>query len=593
MASYGQVHFWRPDKTLLRSELNDYFSSGYLADIQVICGRRVFNVHKLVLAAASEYILNMFNQVEEIDQINLSDYNERDVEAFVNDLYEVPNIPDSKADYLNILDLLKIKPKESGEVDLHDYFKSAVKEEVNGFYFECEGGDNLENQIDPTYDDKPSVPKVKDKTKYPKQKYSKLAEVHDTETNCIKVYRERSKKLLGIKTFNQDEELEEAISGIEYKYEGNVKVLEKRNEKQKKGKKGRPRKDPSKGLTALMIRERNRVKYRLSLQVTCMECGEVKKNKTELLEHHKLFHKVKKPNPRDKLTCPTCGKSVEWRNFEYHVAKHDPDADLTKFERFECDKCGKKFQYGHLQKKHVCEKVSSYFIDNEDRIICTLCLHVFNDLKEVLPHKQENHMQAFEMNLNKNKDPIFECPVADCFERLTNISKVKKHLQYTHFCVKKYKCTECDEKFTISHNMKKHRQDVHGLGADLQCENCGENFFAQSRLDQHIYLKHSEDKNHLCPHCPKRFKMKNHLRRHMFTHTQISNFECEQCGKKFRDKATLGYHINTHTGEKPYKCPYCPYGAASYPVLHLHKIKCPYANAQLQLSYATTEETNS
>jgi len=581
MTSSDQVHFWRPDKTLIRSELNEYFTSGYLTDLQVICGKRVFNIHKLVLASASEYMLYIFNQDSEIDQIILSEYHEKDVEAFMNDLYEMPNIPDSKVDYLSILNLLKIEPKECNQIDMDYDLSTSMKQEVNGDDYEYEhiSEDPMDcltslvkfhpNEISERPDtckEKPPFLKGKDKTKEKGKGNTKTKEKGDL------IYRENGKKLIGVKTFTKDDNLEEAIDGIEYKYEGNKNVIEKN--KKKEGGIGRPRKE---GLTSLMVKERNRVKYRLGQQVTCTECGEVKKNKSDLLAHHTMAHGRTKQDPREKLTCPTCGKSVERRNFKYHLAKHDPDADLSRFEKFECDKCGKKFQYGYQKKKHgACEIESSYFIDNQERIVCALCLHVFNDLKEVLPHKKENHL----MLNQRSKLPIYDCPIDDCDKKFSNISKVKRHLQYYHFSMKPYPCTECEEKFSNTTLMRTHRQDVHGLGADLQCETCGEKFFSQSKLDNHVYLKHSTEKHHLCSLCSKTYKNKTDLKRHMISHDMNNSpFECEQCGKKFRDKTTLGYHINTHTGEKPFKCPFCSYAAASYPVLHLHKIKCPYATS--------------
>jgi len=380
---------------------------------------------------------------------------------------------------------------------------------------------------------------------------TKLIEVYDEDTKCTNIYREKSKKLIGYKfKFNKEDELEEAINGLES------------NEKKKKAKKC--------------------VKTKMIQQVTCTECGDVSKNNTQLLKHHRLFHKASKINPGEKRTCPTCGKSVVLRYFEYHVAKHDPQADLTRFERYECDKCGKKFVYEYLKNQHLCERDSSCFTDNDSRIICTLCLHVFNDLKEVLSHKEKNHMKAFEMNLNnKGNVSIFKCPIMDCLQMFKNISEVKKHLQSYHFSVKQVNCTNCDEKFRNSQSMKTHRQHVHGLGADLECGNCHEKFFSQAKLDHHIYLKHTDERRHLCTLCPKAFKKTDGLKRHMLCHDiNNSKFQCEQCGKKFRDKVTLGYHINTHTGEKPFKCQYCSYAAASYPVLHLHKIKCPYVTNQ-------------
>ena len=177
MENNGHIHFWRPDKTLICNELNDYFSSGFLTDLKVMCGKRVFNVHKLVLAAASPYFLDMFNQDQEIDQINLSEYCEKDVEAFFNDLYEMPNVPDSKQDYCSILDLFKIEHKESNQIEFDYYLSNSVKQEINDHFSEYEH--NLED---------PSLKKLKNKPK--KQKIKSTSVVKDPDST--KIYRDKS-----------------------------------------------------------------------------------------------------------------------------------------------------------------------------------------------------------------------------------------------------------------------------------------------------------------------------------------------------------------------------------------------------------------
>ena len=119
-------------------------------------------------------------------------------------------------------------------------------------------------------------------------------------------------------------------------------------------------------------------------------------------DHPKLENISKTPS---KSKCKICGKSVQNSYFAYHTARHDPNADLSKFEKGECSECGKKLYKSKSLETHNCKTSSFMFEDNDGNFTFTLCLNQSKSIRYVMKHLQENHLQDL-VKLMKLKQEI-------------------------------------------------------------------------------------------------------------------------------------------------------------------------------------------
>merc|ERR1719186_2218855 len=102
-----QCLLYRTDKYSFNEEFKTYLSSGFLCDFKVICSHKTYNIHKLILALACPTLRSIFEQDDRIELLNLSDFDEHEVNAFITALYQVGDFP-KVAEYSNILRSLNL-----------------------------------------------------------------------------------------------------------------------------------------------------------------------------------------------------------------------------------------------------------------------------------------------------------------------------------------------------------------------------------------------------------------------------------------------------------------------------------------------------
>merc|ERR1740122_567049 len=98
------VYFHRSHN--INDDLGTYFSTGFLTDLKIICRSKVYQIHKLVLAVTSRYLWDLLAANENIEQLIFSEYEEEEIESFLDNLYQVPG--GSNPSYSHILETLKI-----------------------------------------------------------------------------------------------------------------------------------------------------------------------------------------------------------------------------------------------------------------------------------------------------------------------------------------------------------------------------------------------------------------------------------------------------------------------------------------------------
>jgi len=557
--------FYRSDVSLIKKELQSYFLSGFLCDLKIVSGKSCYNVHRLMLGALSPFLSRLLSSDDKIEQIELSDFDELEVHSFIYSLYGMP--AKEPVAYDSILKVLNISQKSWIN------FPSSIKEESIEIVPITYGDDN-ENGIDDDDDSK---------------------EYHDNEVE--------NDKFIGHQVDDNNMLAEDDMVDIDEPEFGND--LKKKGGRPKgsvkkgpsKLKRQRPQSEPKPDqkpiqcrlckivcLTKTELFQHREIAHQLKNKknevgkFSCEHCGNLCGRRRDLLHHikhscpaftlacshcprkfphtqaldshitriHDPSHK-EKALVRKKFVCPICGMELRKHVYEYHVASHDPQADLSKFEKFECDECGKKYTSLYKLTRHGCKKNGMVFDDNEGNSMCTLCLAPLKDKKDAITHKKEKHAELYHYETSLTLfNGNFACPYPDCDLTKRKISDIKIHLEMVHYRVKKSICEVCGDKFETSHMKKKHIIDVHKISSEFQCETCGLDCRSQYGLKNHNYLAHSGERRYKCKYCEKTFKRNSELKRHLFIHeSHLSQNVCDVCGKAFRDISSLKAHVAT------------------------------------------------
>lgn len=512
----AQCYIYRTDRSTIKEELQSYFSSGFLCDFKVICGNKSYNIHKLVAAVACRQLWNILENQKDIEILNLSTFDQNEVENFISALYQRAGDSCNISQYSNILKSLNIGDKTMA-VDLSS--------EPLALAFESESNNSIE------FDDENND----------KNKVIKIENVNEVKANVQTV-----KKIRGKYNKNGKNKLKFKCD-ICKNYFGET-LLELRNHKTVDHKKvlKNIKNSFSCDLCGEYCGGQRDLRYHIKFSCTkclipCSYCPRKFKNKMAASNHITREHSgLENVYKFEKITCEVCSKQVLRYRLKYHMETHDPNA-----EKWDCSDCGKKFIRLSAKTMHHCNKRNAIvFKDNDGNMMCTLCLLNFKTetLKEINQHRKEIHPE--------NNDVLsmveYSCPIPYCEVKKHQVNQIKLHLKINHFKVLRVGCGICPERFNHSNSLKKHQSKVHGVNADrLQCDHCGEYFFENYRLKHHIYVRHSNERRFKCKYCSKTFKQNSELGRHLFVHeAKLSKFHCDNCGKKCRDKSTLNAHIS-------------------------------------------------
>ena len=316
-------------------------------------------------------------------------------------------------------------------------------------------------------------------------------------------------------------------------------------------------------------------------ELKCNECRGVFFSTVDDLKTHLSVHKD---------LCQLCGfKFTILHNSEKHVKVCALEGRSRDFgENARCPECGEEFQKSVQFRLHMARHAS-----RREKLKCKICGKLFQNVREVIQHKQISHKSDCHMclkrfdtvgDLSDHLETHVECLY--CHKKFDNYSSCKRHMEsycHTRLAAKgmaprtkfpsipighrmkkvpmkcECYCDQCGKKFNTQEAMKSHRI-VHFRGkfkTPEKCPDCDETFNYETQLRMHKQAVHWPEKPFPCVYCQTRFKTSDDLLEHEAIHTKDKPHTCPMCPRKFKSKHAIKYHLNMHTGLKPFKCSYC------------------------------------
>jgi len=275
------------------------------------------------------------------------------------------------------------------------------------------------------------------------------------------------------------------------------------------------------------------------------------------------------------VKCDLCGKSMTKSNYQKHMKLHiDRQPHM-------CDQCPARYSDKRYLKKHVARNHSeSTNSDTEPKShVCDVCDEVFPSARFLTMHSKEKHFKVLP----------FKCQY--CEKGFIKKQGLDKH-EMLHRGEKQFECALCGEGFYLKRALITHIGKVHPGVVLIKCFHCSETFDSIDERSEHMEAAHpyvtvrpkeildlydgsivGAEKTFVCEVCNKAFAQKHYLKGHMRVHTGERPYKCSQCEKTFTQLSTLSKHMPTHTGKWPFTCDLCPKGFAKRSELDHHQAK--------------------
>ncbi|XP_069131325.1 uncharacterized protein [Argopecten irradians] len=251
-----------------------------------------------------------------------------------------------------------------------------------------------------------------------------------------------------------------------------------------------------------------------TLDYPCPSCSYVAKKKSQLGEHYRRNHRMKK------WKCEHCDRTFGiHKDLKRHVMTHVEPQHC-------CDTCGKMYKSLRTFIKHKKVHEEDY---EKPEYPCDQCDKVFST-KYVLNY----HIKAEHMGIRKS----FLCPT--CGKSFTQKNSYIQHAN-VHMGLRPHVCKVCNKSFAYEKSLKEHKY-THDEVKRFKCEVCDKLFRQSSALAIHMKV-HKGGKDHLCGVCGKGFTQKQALYRHERIHNGDKPFSCGLCARKFSDTSIIRRHM--------------------------------------------------
>ena len=348
------------------------------------------------------------------------------------------------------------------------------------------------------------------------------------------------------------------------------------DEKQKKKKRGRPKKtldlgdeyEPLKKMIKRKssnpsgkagpngpIKKQVKNKKKFIPKEDCEECQNLANCERRLRNHcieahfFDIVHGLLKDTPGNSkyLTIDTMLQKKESLKNHFEIQIPPPDFTKEDFENSEV-----KNQVDQYLETDISTKLK---IDNLDGIygrkLCVTCRVPVDSMEELKDHQIKCHRLKF-------RCPKEKCEFNDLKKGVLFVEFIKHlhfheqplpQLAYPHLCL------ACDYKNAYLENVEKHIKSQ-GPNHDNKCPRCDLRFSTRVEIVEHMRLMRHE--GHRCGFCNEVFDSENQLKGHK-PHCKGRNeyVVCSLCGQDINKNKVKRHMVLYHTEDEPKICPHC------------------------------------
>ncbi|XP_033742554.1 zinc finger and BTB domain-containing protein 24-like [Pecten maximus] len=247
--------------------------------------------------------------------------------------------------------------------------------------------------------------------------------------------------------------------------------------------------------------------------------------------------------------CPSCSYVAKKRSQlgEHYRRNH-------RMKKWKCEHCDRTFGIHKDLKRHVMTHV-------EPQHCCDTCGKMYKSLRTFIKHKKI-HEDDYEKP---------EYPCDQCDKRFSTKYVLNYHIKAEHMGIRKsFLCPTCGKSFTQKNSYIQHANVHMGLRPHI-CKVCNKSFAYEKSLKEHKYT-HDEVKRFKCEVCDKLFRQSSALAIHMKVHKGGKDHLCGVCGKGFTQKQALYRHERIHNGDKPFSCGLCARKFSDTSIIRRHMI---------------------
>lgn len=203
------------------------------------------------------------------------------------------------------------------------------------------------------------------------------------------------------------------------------------------------------------------------LKHRCSHCNEIFDVVEDIKRHFAQVHeKIVDRNMEKKYSCKFCGEQFSIKRL---LRAHSRDVH-NKLINFECDVCGRAFNYKSQLTRHLISHT------RERASVCELCGAAFSQPAGLYNHKFTH------------EDTRYACSMCD--RSYTHPALLKVHMK-THTDTTKYMCDTCGKEFNTVRNLKRHKL-THNTQKSFVCSICSTGFTVKKYLIQHYKTHYKE-----------------------------------------------------------------------------------------------------